>query len=70
MLGYEHTDTVDLLKRFKEKGKHRLIGLTNWSHETFAVDMGRCDFLSWLEGVVVSGTEKMNNLMRNYTNLL
>jgi len=32
--------------------------------------MGRCDFLSWLEGVVVSGTEKMNNLMRNYTNLL
>jgi len=32
MLGYEHTDTVDLLKRFKEKGKHRLIGLTNLSH--------------------------------------
>ena len=59
MLGYEHTDTVDLLKRFKEKGKHRLIGLTNWSHETFPVALKRFDFLSLFEGIVVSGTEKM-----------
>ena len=59
MLGYEHTDTVALLKTFKDHNKYRLIGLTNWSHETFPVALERFAFLSWFEGVVVSGTEKM-----------
>jgi 2-haloacid dehalogenase len=59
MLGYEHTDTVALLKTFKDHNKFRLIGLTNWSHETFPVALERFDFLSWFEGIVVSGTEKM-----------
>jgi len=59
MLGYEHTDTVELLKTFKDRNNYRLIGLTNWSHETFPVALERFTFLSWFEGVVVSGTEKM-----------
>ena len=59
MLGYEHTDTVELLKKFKDNSTYRLIGLTNWSHETFPVALERFDFLSWFEGIVVSGTEKM-----------
>jgi 2-haloacid dehalogenase len=59
MLGYEHTDTVELLKKFKDNGTYRLIGLTNWSNETFPVALERFDFLSWFEGIVVSGTEKM-----------
>ena len=59
MLGYEHTDTVELLKTFKNSNNYRLIGLTNWSHETFPVALERFAFLSWFEGVVVSGTEKM-----------
>ena len=59
MLGYEHTDTVALLKTFKDHNKYRLIGLTNWSHETFPVALERFAFLSWFEGIVVSGTEKM-----------
>ena len=59
MLGYEHTDTVELLKKFIDNGTYRLIGLTNWSHETFPVALERFDFLSWFEGIVVSGTEKM-----------
>ena len=59
MLGYEHTDTVELLKKFIDNGTYRLIGLTNWSHETFQVALERFDFLSWFEGIVVSGTEKM-----------
>lgn len=59
MLGYEHSDTVELLKTFKDHNKYRLIGLTNWSHETFPVALERFAFLSWFEGVVVSGTEKM-----------
>ena len=37
VLGNEHIDSVDLLKRFKENGKQRLIGLTNWGHKTFPV---------------------------------
>ena len=59
MFGYEHTDTVALLKTFKDHNKYRLIGLTNWSHETFPVALERFAFLSWFEGIVVSGTEKM-----------
>ena len=59
MLGYEHTDTVALLKTFKDHNKYRLIGLTKWSHETFPVALERFAFLSWFEGIVVSGTEKM-----------
>ncbi len=59
MLGYEHTDTVELLKTYKDNGMYRLIGLTNWSHETFPVALERFDFLSWFDGIVVSGTEKM-----------
>lgn len=59
MLGYEHTETVALLKRIKDAGKHKLIGLTNWSHETFPVAQARFEFLSWFDGIVVSGKEKM-----------
>jgi len=59
MLGYEHTETVELLKQLKERGKHKLLGLTNWSHETFPVALERFDFLSWFDGIVVSGVEKM-----------
>jgi 2-haloacid dehalogenase len=59
MLGYEHTETVEVLKYLKELGKHKLLGLTNWSHETFPVALERFDFLSWFDGIVVSGTEKM-----------
>ena len=59
MLGYEHKDNVNLLKTVKDSGKYKLLGLTNWSHETFPVALERFDFLSWFEGIVVSGTEKM-----------
>ncbi len=59
MLGYEHSETVEVLKLLKELGKHKLLGLTNWSHETFPIALERFDFLSWFDGIVVSGTEKM-----------
>lgn len=59
MLGYEHTETVELLKQLKERGKHKLLGLTNWSHETFPVALERFNFLSWFDGIVVSGVEKI-----------
>ena len=59
MLGYDHVETVDLLRRIKENGNHKIIGLTNWSHETFPVAVDRFTFLSWFDGIIVSGTEKM-----------
>jgi 2-haloacid dehalogenase len=59
MLGFEHTETVNLLKKIKDAGNHKIIGLTNWSHETFPIAIERFEFLSWFDGIVVSGTEKM-----------
>lgn len=50
--------TVDILKELKEKEKHQLYALTNWSHETFPIALERFDFLHWFKGIVVSGAEK------------
>ena len=41
-----------------DSGEHRLLALTNWSHETFPVALSRYEFLHWFEGIVVSGEEK------------
>ncbi|GAB4243194.1 MAG: HAD-IA family hydrolase [Saprospiraceae bacterium] len=57
MLGGPIHDSVEVLRRLKEKGQHRLLALTNWSAETFPVALGRYEFLHWFEGIVVSGTE-------------
>lgn len=57
MLGGPIPDTVELLRELREKGRHRLIALTNWSAETFPVALERYEFLHWFEGIVVSGDE-------------
>jgi 2-haloacid dehalogenase len=54
MLGGPIDGTVEILREVRE-GPHRLYGLTNWSAETFPVALERYDFLSWFEGIVVSG---------------
>lgn len=46
--------SVDILRELRE-GPLRLYGLTNWSAETFPVALERYAFLSWFEGIVVSG---------------
>ena len=46
--------TVDILRRIRER-PYGLYGLTNWSAETFPVAQERFEFLSWFEGIVVSG---------------
>jgi 2-haloacid dehalogenase len=58
MLGGPIPETVELFRSLKEQGTHRLLALTNWSHETFPVALERYDFLHWFEGIVVSGEEK------------
>ncbi|MEM8526287.1 MAG: HAD family phosphatase [Bacteroidota bacterium] len=59
MLGGVLQGTLDILTRFKESGNYRLYALTNWSSETYPIAKERYEFLSWFEGVLVSGEEKM-----------
>jgi 2-haloacid dehalogenase len=48
--------TVDILRELREAGI-RLIALTNWPADTFPPARDRFPFLSWFEGIVVSGEE-------------
>jgi 2-haloacid dehalogenase len=52
------TGTVEVLQALREQQQHRLYALTNWSAETFPWARQNFDFLSWFEGIVVSGEEK------------
>lgn len=58
MLGGPITGTVELLKTLVADERYRVVALTNWSAETFPIAQERYDFLSWFEGIVVSGEEK------------
>lgn len=59
MLGGPIADTVALFEQLKESGRYKIYALTNWSAETFTIAQQRFGFLSWFDGIVVSGTEKM-----------
>jgi 2-haloacid dehalogenase len=59
MLGEPFWDTVGIFKELKDSGKYKIYALTNWSAETFPVAVSRYEFLSWFDGIVVSGAEKM-----------
>lgn len=50
--------TVDIFKELKESGNYGLYALTNWSAETFPHAQEQFDFLTWFDGIVVSGIEK------------
>lgn len=50
-------ETVDILRDLKESKKYGLYALTNWSAETFPWAYENFAFLSWFEGIVVSGIE-------------
>jgi 2-haloacid dehalogenase len=58
MLGGEIAGTVELLAELRAAGVP-LFALTNWSAETFGVARARFEFLSWFDGVVVSGEERL-----------
>lgn len=75
MLGLAHKDTLAILTYFKTQTDYRLLALTNWSHETFPVALKKFPWLSWFEGVVVSGEEQLrkpdpeiyNRLLKRYS---
>lgn len=58
MLRGELPDTVKLLEQLRQTPL-RLLALTNWSRETFPIALERFGFLSWFEGILVSGHEHM-----------
>ena len=58
MLGGVIGGTVELLAELRAAGTP-LYALTNWSAETFVVARERFELLSWFDGVVVSGEERM-----------
>lgn len=59
----------------KLKGNYKLLGLTNWSAETFPIALERFSFFKLFDGIVVSGEEKLikpdkaifNLLLNRYT---
>ncbi|NLY23426.1 MAG: HAD family phosphatase [Bacteroidales bacterium] len=57
MLGGTITENTKLIKPLKKK--YNLYGLTNWSAETIPLAMKRYDFFGDLDGIVVSGEEKI-----------
>jgi len=59
MLGGAIQDTVDYLEELVATKKYRIYALTNWSRETFPIALDKYEFLSWFEGIVVSGVEHM-----------
>ena len=50
--------SVAILGEVRAAG-HRILGLTNWSHETFPLARTLFPFFHWFEGIVVSGEEKL-----------
>ncbi|MBX2926710.1 MAG: HAD family phosphatase [Saprospiraceae bacterium] len=59
MLGGALTETVQILEQLHRQGSHRLLALTNWSHETFPYAYSNFRFLHLFEGILVSGEEKL-----------
>ncbi len=59
MLGGAIEETVEILDALRNRKTHRLLALTNWSHETFPTALELFPFLHWFEGIVVSGEEKL-----------
>lgn len=57
MLGGTIDENVKLIKPLKER--YKLYGLTNWSAETLPIAMKRYSFFEDLDGIVVSGDEKI-----------
>jgi len=70
MLGDAFWDTVEIFKELKESGKYKIYALTNWSAETFPVALERFEFLSWFDGIVVSGAEKMRKPVPEFYQIL
>lgn len=51
--------SVEIFKQLKASGKYKIYALTNWSAELFPVALQKFEFLSWFDGIVMSGDENI-----------
>jgi 2-haloacid dehalogenase len=51
--------TVEIFRDLRSLEKYKILALSNWSTEKFAMTRPRFEFLSWFDGIVLSGEEKM-----------
>jgi 2-haloacid dehalogenase len=58
MLGGEIHESVEILREIQAAG-YPVYGLTNWSAETFPIAFEQYKFFQTLDGIVVSGREKL-----------
>lgn len=58
MIGGEIPGMLELMKELKQKG-YKMYGLTNWSAETFCQVRHKFEVFDQLDGMLVSGEEKM-----------
>ena len=70
MLGGPIEGTVEIFKKLRETGKYKFYALTNWSAETFGIAKERYELLSWFDGLVVSGEEKMRKPFPEFYKIL
>ena len=58
MLGGPINESVEILDELCRKTDLNVYAITNWSSETFPTALKKFNFLSWFDGIVVSGKEK------------
>lgn len=58
MLGSDFSEMVKMFAALK-KSKTPCYALTNWSAETFPMGQAKFEFLSWFDGIIVSGAENL-----------
>lgn len=61
--------TVEILDYFRNS-HHRLYALTNWSAESFPIASQKFEFLTWFDGIVVSGVEKTRKPFAEFYQIL
>lgn len=49
--------SVEIFRQLQASGKYKIYALTNWSAELFPVALQKFEFLSWFDGIVMSGDE-------------
>jgi 2-haloacid dehalogenase len=59
MIGGAFIETVEILENLRKTNEFQLLALTNWSHETWPYAVENFEFLTWFDGIMVSGQEKM-----------
>jgi len=70
MLTGAYQGTVDILEKFVADPRYKVLALTNWSAETLPWARPHYDFLSWFDGIVVSGEEKCRKPEEKFYNIL